>query len=62
MAERIIQCLGRRRITVFRTEQGVKLNVTLGDPPRGRHVACLELETVELEKLILELIEARANG
>lgn len=62
MADRIICCLGRRRIVVTIDDNQIRLNVWLNDPPHGRQIACLVLEPVERDKLLLALTETKANG
>ncbi len=62
MAERIIKCVGRRRLTVTPTENGAVITVWLKDPPTGRRIAGLPLEIVEVEKLVLSLVEVLSNA
>jgi hypothetical protein len=57
----IVRCVGRRRIVVVRIGQTTVLEIALGDPPRWKHLAKLELEPAERDKLIEELMRARAE-
>jgi hypothetical protein len=59
---RVIQCLGRRRIVVQTDGKNTILVIWLGDPPKGKKIAGLELDPLERDKLLLELTEAIANA
>ncbi len=62
MSDRIIRCVGRRRITISQDDGQTRVNIWLRDPPKGRCLASLLLETpLERDKLMLELTETKVN-
>ena len=59
--DRVIKCIGRRRLVVTLTGENTTLNLWYNDPPLGKQIAALQLPPLERDKLLAALTELKAN-
>jgi hypothetical protein len=59
--DRVIRCIGKRRIVVTTDGKNTVLNLWLGDPPHGKQLGAPTLEPLERDKLLLALTEIKVH-